>query len=251
MRFPAPPVFGRLIRRYKRFLAEVELAGGEIVTAHCPNSGSMLGLSDPGLPVGLLPTGAGPGRLPYRWVLVELPSGPVGIDTHLPNRLAAEAIAAGAIPELAGYPAIRREVRYGANSRVDLLLEADGRPPCYVEVKNVHLRRPDGPHPEAAEFPDSVTARGLKHLAELSAVAAAGARAVMLFIVQRNDCAHFRIAADIDRAYQTGLDAALRSGVEALCYACRVGRTGIAVDRPLPTAFRSARSPSASDCRDS
>ena len=237
MDFPVPLVPGHLIRRYKRFLADVDLGEGDPVTVHCPNPGSMMGLAAPGAEVWLSPTAGKPGRLPYRWELVRLSSGLVGINTQLPNRLADEAIAAGRIPELAGYPERRGEVRYGINSRIDLLLAAPGRPACYVEVKNVHLRRPDGADPQAAEFPDSVTARGAKHLAELSAMTAQGARAVMLFIVQREDCHHLRIAGDIDPAYQRAIAHALSAGVEALCYACRVARTGIVVDRPLPLAL--------------
>lgn len=237
MEFPVALIPGRLIRRYKRFLADVELAGGETATAHCPNPGSMLGLADPGLELWLSPTGGGAGRLPYRWDLVRLPSGLVGINTQIPNRLAAEAIAAGRIPELVGYSRLRREVRYGKNSRIDLLLEADDRPPCYVEVKNVHLRRPGGRHPDAAEFPDSVTARGAKHLAELADMTAAGARTVTMFVVQREDCDHFQIAGDIDPAYQRAIGQALAAGMEVLCYACRVSQHGIDIDRPVPLAL--------------
>ena len=237
MDFPVPLVPGRLIRRYKRFLADVDLGQGDPVTVHCPNPGSMMGLAAPGAEVWLSPTPGKPGRLPYRWELIRLSSGLVGINTQLPNRLADEAIAAERIPDLTGYPERRREVRYGANSRIDVLLEAPDRPPCYVEVKNVHLRRPDGTDPLAAEFPDSVTARGTKHLVELSAVAAQGARAVILFIVQREDCHHFRIAGDIDPAYQKAMVRALSAGVEALCYACRVAHTGVVIDSPLPLAL--------------
>ena len=237
MEFSVPLVPGRLIRRYKRFLADVELAGRRTVTAHCPNPGSMLGLADPGLDVWLSPTDGKPGRLSYRWELVRLETGLVGINTQTPNRLAAEAITGGLVPELAGYPQLRREVRYGRNSRIDLMLEADDRPPCYVEVKNVHLRRPESDDPDAAEFPDSITKRGTKHLAELVEMTASGARAVTMFIVQREDCHHFRIAGDIDPAYQRAMDRAVAAGVEILCYACRVSHHGIWVDRPVPHAL--------------
>ena len=234
MRLPSPLFSGRLIRRYKRFLADVELDGGETVTAHCPNPGSMMGLAMPGLPVWLSHTTAPSRKLAYTLELVQLDSGLVGIHTGRPNALAAEAIAAGAIPELTGYARLRREVRYGRNSRIDLLLEDDDRPPCYVEVKNVHLRRPEGRHPTAAEFPDSVTARGAKHLDELSAMVADGCRAVMLFIVQRGDCDHFRLADDIDPVYRERALAARSSGVEAVCYACRIGFDDITVESPIP-----------------
>ncbi|HEY5598847.1 MAG TPA: DNA/RNA nuclease SfsA, partial [Kiloniellales bacterium] len=154
----------------------------------------------------------------------------VGINTALPNGLAEEAIQAEKIAELTGYATLRREVRYGRNSRIDILLEAEDRPPCYVEVKNVHLKR----GAEAAEFPDSVTARGAKHLVELTEAAAAGARSVMLFLVQRGDCSRLEIAADIDPEYERTLRLAMARGVEALCYSCRVGRQAIEVDRRLP-----------------
>lgn len=236
MRFPAPLIRGRLQRRYKRFLSDVEIADG-VVTAHCPNPGSMLGLAEPGLEVWLAPAANPNRKLRYTWELVDLPSGLVGINTGHPNALAAEAIAAGAVPELAGYGALRREVRYGKNSRIDLLLEGDDRPPCYVEVKNVHLKR-DGAGPGAtaglAEFPDSVTARGAKHLRELGDMVAAGARAVMLYVVQRGDCAAFAIAADIDPGYATALDTARARGVEVLCYSCKVTPEAIELQAPLP-----------------
>jgi sugar fermentation stimulation protein A len=229
MRFPVPLVRGRLIQRYKRFLADVELASGEAVTAHCANSGSMLGVSAPGSEVWLSPA-AKPGRkLEYQWEMIRVEGGLVGINTMHPNRLVAEAVAAGAIPELAGYASLRREVRYGANSRIDLLLEGGGRPPCYVEIKNVHLRR-SGP----AEFPDAVTARGAKHLVELANAVAAGARAVMVYLVQRGDCDSFRLAADIDPAYADAFATARGLGVEAVCYACELSPEEIRIARPLP-----------------
>ena len=148
--------------------------------------------------------------------------------------MVAAAVAAGTIPELAGYPLRRREVKYGRNSRIDLLLEGDGRPPAYVEVKNVHLRRPRRGDGLAAEFPDCVTARGAKHLEEMSDMVRQGARAVMLYLVQRGDCAYFRVAADLDPAYDAGLRRALAAGVEALCWSCAITPEAIELDRPLP-----------------
>ncbi len=154
----------------------------------------------------------------------------VGINTSWPNRIVEEAVRADAVAELTGYTSLRREVSYGRNSRIDLLLEDADRPPCYLEVKNVHLRRRAG----VAEFPDSVTKRGAKHLAELSEMAQSGARAVMFFLVQRGDCTSFEVAADIDPVYDRALRQALDHGVETLCYSCRVGHRAIELDRPLP-----------------
>lgn len=228
MKFPDPLLRGRLVRRYKRFLSDVELDGGELVTAHCANPGSMIGLAEPGSEVWLSPARNPARKLRYSWELIRVGEGLVGINTSHPNGIVADAIAAGRVCELAGYGGIRREVKYGKNSRIDMLLEADGRPPCYVEVKNVHLKRDAG-----AEFPDSVTARGAKHLVELSDMVAAGARAVMFYLVQREDCDDFAIAGDIDPHYATTLDKALAAGVEAICYCCKLTIEAIELDRPL------------------
>ena len=229
MEFPHPLRRATLIRRYKRFLSDHRLDDGTAVTAHVANPGAMTGLLEEGAETWLSPAMNPKRKLPYGWEMVRVGAGLVGVNASRPNRLAAEAIEAGAIPALAGYGSMRREVRYGERSRVDFLLEADDRPPCYVEVKNVHLRR--GPH---AAFPDSVTARGTKHLRELAQAAEAGARAVMLYIVQREDCARFTLAADIDPAYAAAFADARARGVEALCHACRLSTAGIAVDGPLP-----------------
>ncbi|HEY0835032.1 MAG TPA: DNA/RNA nuclease SfsA [Azospirillum sp.] len=234
MRFPAPLVSGRLIRRYKRFLADVELAGGEVVTAHVPNSGSMMGVDAPGSAVWLSRSGNPKRKLAFTLELIEADGGLVGVNTAHPNALVADAIAAGLIPELAGYERLRREVRYGRNSRVDILLESAGRPAAYVEVKNVHLRRPDRRDGLAAEFPDCPTARGAKHLEELAAMVEQGCRAVMVYLVQRMDCTHFRVAGDIDPAYDAGLRRALARGVEAVCWACTLTPETIDLHRPLP-----------------
>ena len=228
MRFPLPLRRATLLTRYKRFLSDHRFEDGSTVTAHVANPGAMTGLVDEGLETWLSPAANPKRKLPFSWEMVRIGQGLVGVNTGWPNRLAADAIEAGAIPQLAGYDTIRREVAYGTRSRVDFLLEAEDRPPCYVEVKNVHLKR--GP---AAEFPDSVTARGTKHLRELAAVAGGGARAVMLYIVQREDCDSFTLAADIDPAYAAAFAEARTSGVEALAYACRLSTDGIAVDRPL------------------
>lgn len=231
MRFHAPLVRGSLLRRYKRFLADVELETGEVVTVHVANSGAMLGTSAPGLEVWLSPAANPARKLKWSWELCRVDGCLVGVNTAHPNALAEDAIKAGAIPELAGYATVRREVRYGRNSRIDLLLEAQGRPTCYVEVKNVHLKRGDW-----AEFPDAVTVRGSKHLAELRDMVAQGHRAVMLYLVQRGDCTGFRPAADIDPAYAAGLSAAMRDGVEAICYTCRLSIEDITIGTRLPIA---------------
>jgi sugar fermentation stimulation protein A len=228
MLFPQPLTQATLLRRYKRFLADMRFADGREETVHCPNPGAMLGLLAPGSRTWLKP---GRGKLNWGWVIAEAGNGSlVGIDTGLANRLAAEALAEGRIPELAGYALHKPEVKYGANSRVDFLLTAAHRPPCYLEIKNVHLSR----RPPLAEFPDCVTERGAKHLRELSAMAAAGHRAVMLFVVQRADCSRFSIAGDCDPGYAAAFIEARNAGVEALCYACSVTEAGIALASRLP-----------------
>jgi sugar fermentation stimulation protein A len=230
MRFPAPLTEGRLLRRYKRFLADIELANGEVVTAHVANPGAMLGLAEPGMRVLLSRSASLTRKLPWSWELVEAAGALVGINTAHPNGIVAEAIAEGAVPELAGYDILRREVRYGKNSRIDILLSGAGKPDTYVEVKNVHLSRVPG----LSEFPDSVTARGAKHLAELSDMVAAGHRAVMFYFVHRGDTTAFRLARDIDPTYAAAFDRALAAGVEMLAYQCRVTPEEVAVTRRLP-----------------
>jgi sugar fermentation stimulation protein A len=233
MRFSAPLVPATLVRRYKRFLADVVLASGETVTAHCANPGSMIGLAVPGAPVWLSRSDNPKRKLSHSWELVEVDLGSgaelVGINTTNPNALAAEAIAAGLIAELAGYGTVRREVKYGKNSRVDFRLEEPGRPPCYLEIKNVHLMRQKG----LAEFPDAVTKRGAKHLEELADMAAAGTRAVMLFLVQIASAKRFAVARDIDPTYGAHFDRARAQGVEAMARRCRLTRDGIEVAEPI------------------
>lgn len=228
MRLPSPLLRGRLVRRYKRFLADVECKDGTVVTAHCPNPGSMLGLDAPGAEVWLSPARAPRRRLPYSWELVRVGGHLVGVNTAHPNRIVEEGIRAGKVPELGGYATLRREVAYGRNSRIDLLLEAPDRPPCYVEVKNVHLKRG-----RLAEFPDAVTRRGAKHLTEMADMVAAGFRAVTVYLVQREDCEGFAVAADIDPDYARALKAARARGVETICYGCRLTTRSITLARPL------------------
>jgi len=231
MQFPAPLTEGRLIRRYKRFLADIELADGSEVIAHCANPGSMMGVADPGSRVWLSPSPNPKAKLDWRWELIEVDGHLVGINTAHPNRIVEEAVASDDIPELTGYADLRREVKYGQNSRIDLLLEQPGQ--CYVEVKNVTLRRG-----ETAEFPDAPTARGRKHLEELSQMTAQGHRAVMFFLVQRVDCSGFAPARDIDPEYADALTRARDAGVELLCYHCDLTVEHIKIAAALPIRLR-------------
>jgi len=232
MQFVSPLVRGRLVQRYKRFFADVELDDGSgLVTAHVPNPGAMLGLKQVGQPVWLSRVDDPRRKLAHTLELVEAGAGLVGVNTMHPNRLAAEAIAAGAIPELAGYPALRREVKYDGDSRIDILLEdASNRPPAWVEVKNCHFMR----EPGAAEFPDCVTTRGVKHLKALERRVEAGERAVMLFVIQRADAESFDTADDIDKAYGPALRDAAARGVEVLCYDCHLSPEAIRLNRSIP-----------------
>ena len=238
MEFPDPLSPGRLIKRYKRFLADVEIPSPDgttrQITAHCPNPGAMTGLSDPDSEVWLSPARNPDRKLKFTWEVIRVGPHMVGINTGHPNAIAREAIEAGQIPELVGYQSLRREVKYGENSRIDILLEDPDRPPCYVEIKNVHLRRDARAINGLAEFPDSVTARGAKHLRELARCVTGGARAVMLYVVQRNDCESFRLADDIDPNYVAEFQQARHLGVEAICYACEVSENSVKIVRPLP-----------------
>ena len=233
MRFPAPLLPATLVKRYKRFLADVVLPSGETVTVHCANPGSMIGLAAPGARVWLSKSANPKRKLAHSWELIEVDFGTgaelVGINTAHPNALAVEAIAAGAVPELAGYAGLRREVKYGRNSRVDILLEHPQLPPCYVEIKNVHLMR----RPGLAEFPDAVTKRGAKHLGELADMVAQGHRAVMLFLIQIGSAQRFALARDIDPGYGRAFDAARAAGVEAIAYRCGISCDGIEVVEPV------------------
>jgi sugar fermentation stimulation protein A len=230
MLFPSPLARGTLVSRYKRFFADVALDDGTEITAHCPNPGAMLGLNTPGLRAYVSRSDDPKRKLAHTLELVEADGGLVGINTMHPNRLVAEALAADHFPELTGYASHRREVRYGENSRVDFLLEAPDRPPCWLEVKNCHLRRTG----TLAEFPDCVAARSLKHLRELTAMVEAGQRAVMLFVIQRTDCDAFSACAELDPAYAKGLTEAAARGVEVLAYACEITTESVRVAAPVP-----------------
>lgn len=229
MHVPGPLTKAALIRRYKRFLADATLPSGETITAHVANPGSMMGLSAPGAAIWLSESDDPKRKLRYSWELIELGGGRLsGVSTAHPNRIVDEALAAKRIPPLEAYETRRREVRYGEASRVDFLLTQPGLPDAYVEVKNVHLRRDeaaDGAEASAelaglAEFPDAVTARGAKHLRELAAMVAAGHRAVMIYLIQRDDCDRLALAADIDPQYVEAYKTARAAGVEAYAYVC-------------------------------
>ncbi|MEM9739243.1 MAG: DNA/RNA nuclease SfsA [Pseudomonadota bacterium] len=229
MRFPTliPAI---LHRRYKRFLADVTLEDtGAAITAHCPNPGSMMGLKAPGSRVWLSTSDNPKRKLKHTLELVEADGGLVAINTNNPNKLAEEAIRTGQISPLDGFGTLKREVKYAERSRVDILLETEGLK-TFVEVKNCHLKRTA----DLAEFPDSVTARGAKHLVDLAGEVSAGQRAVMLFIVQRSDCVAFSTAPDLDPVYHAGLVAAADAGVEVLVYDCHISLEEITVRRALP-----------------
>jgi sugar fermentation stimulation protein A len=234
MQFVSELIPATLIKRYKRFLADVMLDDRGIVTVHVANPGSMLGLQAPGARVWLSRSPNLKRKLPLSLELIEVDFGGgnelVGINTSNPNAIVAEALKAEAIAELTGYEIVRREVGYGRASRVDFLLQSATRPDCYVEVKNVHLMRRQG----LAEFPDSVTDRGARHLEELATVARAGSRAVMLFVIQIGSARSFDLARDIDPTYGAAFERARAAGVEALAYTCGVGRDGVVLAASVP-----------------
>lgn len=234
MRFAAPLIPAILARRYKRFLADVTFDSGEMTTVHVANPGAMTGLNTPSAKVWLSYSQDPLRKLRYSWELVEADLGSgcelVGVNTGKPNGLVAEALQAGLIPQLRGYGQARREVKYGANSRADFVLDDEKRPRCYLEVKNVHLMR----KPRLAEFPDCVTARGAKHLGELAAMAEQGARAVLLFVIQIPSADRFAVAGDIDPTYAAAFARARAGGVEMLAWRCRISLKGIEVATPVP-----------------
>ena len=230
MIFQTPLVTGRLERRYKRFLADVTLDDGRFITASVPNTGSMLGLTAPGSRVWLSVSDAPHRKYAHTLQIVEADGTLVGVNTSLPNRIAEEAILNGLIPDLSGYASLRREQKYGHNSRIDLLLDDGPRQRAYVEVKNVHFIRTPG----LAEFPDTVTARGAKHLNELVDVVAAGHRGVMLFIIQRSDCSRFSISGDLDPTYARAFERARTYGVEAWAVRCHITDKSIDATELVP-----------------
>jgi sugar fermentation stimulation protein A len=227
MRFTSELIPGVLVQRYKRFLADVRLSNGEIVTAHCTNTGSMLGCNEPGSAVYISRAESQGRKLAYTWEMIEIRRAWVGINTFHPNRLAAEAIEAGVIKELRGYKTVRREVKVGPHTRLDLCLEGrDGL--CFVEIKNVTLAL-NG----AAAFPDAVSERATKHLRALVRLRRRSHRAVVLFVVQRRDCAYFRPADEIDPHYGRWLRRAVKLGVEPLAYTAKVTPRGIILSQKI------------------
>ena len=234
MRFPSPLIEATLARRYKRFLADVVLQSGDVMTVHVANPGAMTGLDRPLSRVWLSDSGNALRKFPFTWELVEadVGNGPemIGVNTGQPHQLVADALGAGLIPELRDYPSVRREVKYGEKSRIDFLLDDPARRPCYLEIKNVHLMRKPG----LAEFPDSVTLRGAKHLRELMYMRAIGMRTVMLFVIQIPSAARFAVARDIDPAYAAAFDQARARGVEMLAWRCTVTLDGIEIAAPVP-----------------
>lgn len=229
MKFQTDLIKARLIKRYKRFLADIQFDDGTITTIHCPNPGAMTGLAAPDSTIWVSPANNPKRKLKYTWELIEVGDSLVGINTNLPNAIVEEAINQQGITELADYETLTREVKYGQNSRIDILLQSEGMPPCYVEIKNVHLCRT----PNLAEFPDSVTSRGTKHLQELSNMVDAGNRAVMLYLVQRMDNTRMTIADDIDPTYAQAFKKAQENGVEMLCYDCAITPEEITLRDPL------------------
>jgi sugar fermentation stimulation protein A len=231
MQFKTPLIRGTLRQRYKRFLADVTLDTGETITAACPNTGTMLGLTTPGLTVYVSRSDSVTRKYPHTLeIVVRDDVGCIGINTGHPNRLAEDAIRLGRVQLLQDYASIRREVKYGENSRIDLLLEAEGRPRCYVEVKNVTLYR----QAHHAEFPDCRTERGAKHLREMSEMVRLGHRAVMVYCIQGGNPVDFALTPDLDRDYFDAFKAAKAAGVEAIALTCHVSSDKIEVTGEVP-----------------
>ena len=230
MKFPSPLTRATLVSRYKRFLFDAVLEDGREITGSCPNTGSMLGLTDPGSTIWLSEHDSPTRKYRYALELVEADGTTVGINTGLPNKIVEEAIHNGNIETLGDYAELKREQKYGQNSRIDILLRSEDRPPAYVEVKNVHFIRTPG----LAEFPDSPTARGAKHLDELGDMIEAGNRAMMVYLVQRSDCDRLKICRDLDSNYGKAFERAIARGVEALAVRCHITPQEICFDRLIP-----------------
>ena len=220
---------GVLLKRYKRFLADVKLDTGEIVTAHCPNTGSMKGCSEPGRTVYLSSHNNPKRKYKYTWELIAMPTSLVGVNTLVPNRLVFKSIDQKLIPELSRYNRIQREVKIGEHSRIDLMLTKGGAKRCYIEIKNCTLV-----NEAIAQFPDAVTSRGLKHIIELENLAKAGHRSMMFYFIQRMDARGFRPADHIDPEYGRRLRQAVEKGIEVLAYDVRIDLQGIELNNKIP-----------------
>ena len=231
MELKSPLIKAKLIKRYKRFLADATLEDGSTVTAHCPNTGSMKGFSDPGSIIWLSAANNPKRKLKYTWELYEeKPYGNlIGINTNLTNKIVLEALKLHKIKDLKEYSNIRKEVPYGSNSRIDFLVSDVRGRLCYVEVKNVHLSRSKG----LAEFPDAVTSRGKKHLSELKKIVKRGNNAYMLYVIQREDCKKFSLACDIDPDYCNAFYEATAAGVKILCYSCQMSLNEISLSKKI------------------
>lgn len=232
MKFSSPLLKGRLIKRYKRFLADIELDDRGIITAHCPNSGAIQGVTNPGTPVWVSLSDNPTRKLPYTWEMANVGGTYVGVNTSHPNGLVCDAIESGVIKELQQFQSLKREVPYGKNSRIDILLTSEKGELTYVEVKNVHLKRG-----KLAAFPSSVTTRGAKHLRELADAVQMGHKAYVVYVIQRNDCEGFEIATDIDPDYGRETLMALDKGVIPLAYACDINPSQIIITHQIPCFF--------------
>ncbi len=230
MQFDPPLVSGHLIERYKRFLFDATLETGQSITGSCPNTGSMAGLTTPGSRIWMSVHSTEKRKYAHAWQLIEADGTIVGINSSLANRIAEEAWRDGKLGFLNGYKTLQREQKYGRNSRIDLLLKAEDLPPAYVEVKNVHFMR----QPGLAEFPDTKTARGTKHLEELGDMAETGVRAIMLYVVQRGDCDRLKLCRDFDPVYSAAFDRAVQRGVEAYALKCTLNPSEITASGLIP-----------------
>ena len=226
-------ISGQLIKRYKRFLADVRLDGGQVVTAHCPNSGSMAACSQPGQDVYLSSHDNPKRKLKYTWEIIHMPDSWVGVNTLVPNRLVKNAIENEQVVDLAGYDSLRPEVKTAQGSRLDLMLQGPEKDTCYIEIKNCTLVD-NG----VAMFPDAVTQRGRKHLFELERLKSEGNRCLMFFLIQRMDAEVFKPAAHIDSAYADTLRKVhLDGGVEILVYDVHIDLKYIRLNRQIPFAL--------------
>lgn len=230
MQFSTTLIPGKLIRRYKRFLADVELDDGTVVLAHCTNSGSMKSCIEDGAPVYLSPANDPKRKTQFTWEMIFINNNWVGINTSIPNLLVFEAVRDSKIPGLNQYTHVQREVTF-SDSRFDVFAQ-NNQEQCFIEVKNVTMKVGD-----EALFPDAATIRGLKHLRTLMEVKKAGIRAVMFYVIQRQDITSFGPAKVIDPNYAAALKEAIESGVEVFAYMAEVSPTGIELSKKLPIKF--------------